>query len=311
MQNPHRGFARATECNYGGCRPWFGCRQCGRRVAVLYPRQRGFACRRCNRIAYASQSGDEIDRTWRKQSKLERRLREHRRAPKGMHSSTYGRIVQAIMDCEERRKSLVVPGKLASCDFEEVERVLLDYRSRENFAVLVWQQRSIAKCVHGNELRSARLYAGSAPGAICTNLENPMHFFVKSLVVGLLATLSFGSLAFTYGSTQTYGGLTWSVSTGASGLSSCTQLFLNASGDFVNTQGFALFGAYNCPALGGGYAATGVGYFGTDGSFNMTVTFGNGAQVSCTRLPAGTMSGTCSIYNSTGTYQGPASVSFP
>jgi endogenous inhibitor of DNA gyrase (YacG/DUF329 family) len=98
----------ATECNFGGCRRWFGCPQCGRRVAVLYLRQRGFACRRCNRVAYASQSGDEIDRTWRRQSKLERRLSEHWRRPKGMHSSTYDRIIQSIVECEERRNAAFV-----------------------------------------------------------------------------------------------------------------------------------------------------------------------------------------------------------
>lgn len=97
-----------TECNFGGVRYWFGCPRCGRRVAVLYLRARGFACRGCNRITYASQSGDEIDRTWRTQAKLERLLGEHWRRPKGMHSRTYDRIVQRIIDCEERRNAALV-----------------------------------------------------------------------------------------------------------------------------------------------------------------------------------------------------------
>lgn len=97
-----------SECNFGGVRYWFGCPRCGRRVAVLYLRARGFACRGCNRIAYASQSGDEIDRTWRKQAKLEQLLGDHWRRPKGMHSSTYDRIVRAIGECEERRNAAFV-----------------------------------------------------------------------------------------------------------------------------------------------------------------------------------------------------------
>lgn len=92
-----------TGCNYGGQRYWFGCPTCGRRVAVLYMRNRGFACRKCNRIAYASQSEDELGRTWRKQAKQERLLGETWQRPKGMHQATYERLLAAIWDCEERR----------------------------------------------------------------------------------------------------------------------------------------------------------------------------------------------------------------
>lgn len=97
-----------TPCNYGGHRHWFGCPWCGKRVAMLYLRNRGFACRKCNRIAYASQSGDELDRTWRKQAKIERRLGEHCQRPKGMHRATYERLTAAIMECEERREAGLV-----------------------------------------------------------------------------------------------------------------------------------------------------------------------------------------------------------
>lgn len=92
-----------TPCHYGGQRHWFGCPWCGKRVAMLYLRNRGFACRKCNRIAYASQSGDELDRTWRRQAKIERRLGEQCRRPKGMHRATYERLTAAIMECEELR----------------------------------------------------------------------------------------------------------------------------------------------------------------------------------------------------------------
>lgn len=93
----------ATGCNYGGQRYWFGCPWCGRRVAILYLRNRGFACRKCNRIAYASQSEDELGRTWRKQSKIERRLGDVLERPKGMHRTTQERMLDVIAECEERR----------------------------------------------------------------------------------------------------------------------------------------------------------------------------------------------------------------
>lgn len=93
----------ATGCNFGGQRHWFGCPGCGKRVAVLYLRNRGFACRKCNRIAYASQSDDELDRAWRRQHKIEQRLGDGWQRPKGMHKTTHERLLDVIAECEERR----------------------------------------------------------------------------------------------------------------------------------------------------------------------------------------------------------------
>jgi hypothetical protein len=93
----------STPCTYGGRRYWFGCPRCGRRVAVLYLRNIGFGCRKCCRIAYASQSEDAMDRAWRRQAKIERKLDEDWQRPKGMHQATYDRLLGRIMDCEEQR----------------------------------------------------------------------------------------------------------------------------------------------------------------------------------------------------------------
>lgn len=92
-----------TPCYYGGTRPWFGCPRCGGRVAVLFLRSNGFACRRCQRVAYASQSGDECDRTWLRQRKAEAKLDPHWQRPKGMHRTTHRRLLSIVMECEERR----------------------------------------------------------------------------------------------------------------------------------------------------------------------------------------------------------------
>ena len=93
-----------TPCHYGGSRPWFNCPRCRRRVAVLYLRASGFACRRCQRLTYASRSDDAIDRTWRRQAKLEARLGPHWKRPKGMHRATRDRLIAEIFACEETRE---------------------------------------------------------------------------------------------------------------------------------------------------------------------------------------------------------------
>lgn len=93
-----------TGCNYGGGRQWFACPRCGRRVAVLYLRGARFACRHCQRAAYASQSEDEMGRAWRKQRKAEAKLGANWRRPKGMHRATRERLLAVIWECERRRE---------------------------------------------------------------------------------------------------------------------------------------------------------------------------------------------------------------
>lgn len=93
----------ATACNYGGERQWFGCPNCGWRVAILYLRAARFACRSCQRVTYASQSEDALGRLWRKQSKAEAKLEENLRRPKGMHRRTRERLLDVIYACEEAR----------------------------------------------------------------------------------------------------------------------------------------------------------------------------------------------------------------
>ena len=92
-----------SACNYGGVRQWFICPIRGERVALLFLRAGRFACRHCQRIAYASQSEDALGRTWRKQSKAESRLGENWQRPKGMHEATHDRLLSIIWQCEERR----------------------------------------------------------------------------------------------------------------------------------------------------------------------------------------------------------------
>ena len=98
----------ATPCHFGGQRQWFACPHCARRVAVLFLRANGFFCRQCSRIAYGSQSDDAVARTWRKQAKAEGRLGEHWQRPKGMHQTTYAKLLATIFDCGERRDAELI-----------------------------------------------------------------------------------------------------------------------------------------------------------------------------------------------------------
>lgn len=92
-----------TPCAYGGVRPWFACPRCAGRVAVLYMRGGYFACRHCKRVAYSSQSEDILDRLWRRQHRIETRLGADWRRPKGMRQRTHARLVERLLDLEERR----------------------------------------------------------------------------------------------------------------------------------------------------------------------------------------------------------------
>ncbi len=96
----------ATDCHLGGARRWFACPCCGRRVALLYLRWGRFACRPCQRVAYASQSEDELGRLWRKQAKIEARLGDSWRRPKGMRRRTFSLLLGELVRLEERRYGL-------------------------------------------------------------------------------------------------------------------------------------------------------------------------------------------------------------
>lgn len=93
----------ATGCHLGGARRWFACPCCGRRVALLYLRWGRFACRPCQRVAYASQSEDELGRLWRKQAKIEARLGDYWRRPKGMRQRTYAGLIARLEHLETGR----------------------------------------------------------------------------------------------------------------------------------------------------------------------------------------------------------------
>jgi hypothetical protein len=92
-----------TACNYGKSRPWFMCPRCTGRVAKLYLRGGRFACRKCQRLVYSSQSEDVMGRAWRIQRQLEDRLGPNWTRLKGMHHSTRSKLLDRIFECEQIR----------------------------------------------------------------------------------------------------------------------------------------------------------------------------------------------------------------
>jgi hypothetical protein len=101
-----------TPCNYGGHRTWFLCPDCGRTCAVLFgvSRRGNFACRVCQRLAYASESERPTDRCWRQQRKIEAKLTEEGDRPKGMRRRTFDRLCLKWEAIEERKDELFLPG---------------------------------------------------------------------------------------------------------------------------------------------------------------------------------------------------------
>jgi len=88
-----------TGLHFGGQRPWFICRGCGRRAAVLYTTGGLFGCRRCHGLAYATQQETPLYRNLTAAQKIRARLGgslstfdEFPDKPKRMHRRTYLRL---------------------------------------------------------------------------------------------------------------------------------------------------------------------------------------------------------------------------
>lgn len=83
-----------TSCHFGGCRPWFICRWCRRRVVAVYGLSGDgyFGCRHCLRLGYLSESEDALGRLHRKMGKLRARLDDCDMRPKWMRWRTFERI---------------------------------------------------------------------------------------------------------------------------------------------------------------------------------------------------------------------------
>ncbi len=91
-----------TTCPFGGERVWFICPHSGRRVAKLYSYRGRWYCRKALRLTYQSQSDDFMTRMHRGIERLESKLWIENFKPKGMHWTTYNRIMEKRDRYEER-----------------------------------------------------------------------------------------------------------------------------------------------------------------------------------------------------------------
>ena len=94
-----RVYFSYTDTNFGGKRRWFSCPWCGRSCRVIYAGEY-FKCRRCLGLRYESQYETVTSRQLSKADKIRKILLNGRPddgefpdKPKGMHWSTYNRLV--------------------------------------------------------------------------------------------------------------------------------------------------------------------------------------------------------------------------
>ena len=94
-----------TKAHFGGVRFWFKCPVTGRKAAKLYLPYGAnfFACRQAYRLKYASQSQSYENRVINKKWKIVRKTGgyDYPVKPKGMHQSTFERILDKYWQQEE------------------------------------------------------------------------------------------------------------------------------------------------------------------------------------------------------------------
>ena len=129
----------------------------------------------------------------------------------------------------------------------------------------------------------------------------------KKLLVAAILLASAALNARILSPAYTYSGLTWTFSSTTTGVSSCSDLVLDATGDPYNSDNYAIAGQLSCPQLGGNYASSGNAYFDSQNYFHMTITLGVTYQLVCDNLVG--LSGSCPIYNNLGTQVGTAYIS--
>lgn len=101
----------------------------------------------------------------------------------------------------------------------------------------------------------------------------------------------------------TYTNLVWQASLNAPGLTTCSQLVFDGTGDFAGSGALVLYGALNCTA--GAYGMTGSMYTAVDGSFSITMLIA-GYTVVCPRVAS--FVGACTVYDANGAVRGSGSI---
>ena len=128
--------------------------------------------------------------------------------------------------------------------------------------------------------------------------------FPRALVPALaaaavLAAAAAPASAANQGAPTTYSNLVWSTSFNAPGLTSCSQLVIDATGDLVRSDALVLYGALNCN--NGVYGVTGSVFTASDGTLHITMMVA-GYTVSCPRIAG--YAGACTVYDADWTSRG-------
>ena len=93
-------WTTSTPCRYGGAQTWFQCPCCGGRAAVLFMRSGRFACRKCQKISYTSQSGSETSRGYATYHRLHALIEAGK--PKWQRWATFQRLEDRFARADER-----------------------------------------------------------------------------------------------------------------------------------------------------------------------------------------------------------------
>lgn len=124
-----------------------------------------------------------------------------------------------------------------------------------------------------------------------------MNKIVSALSATVAAVALLGAAApasaFGTGTPTTYSNLVWLTSFNAAGISNCTQLQIDATGDLQRSDALMLYGALNCS--NGAYGITGGLFITDEGAFSITMQVA-GYTVVCPRVF--NYAGNCTVYDS-------------
>lgn len=115
---------------------------------------------------------------------------------------------------------------------------------------------------------------------------------LSSTLALLLAACSAGAASAATGTPTTFSKLVWAASFNAAGLTTCSQLIIDATGDLARSDALVLYGALNCS--NGVYGVTGSAFSASDGTLHITMMIG-GYTVSCPRIAG--YAGSCTVYD--------------
>ena len=78
-------------------------------------------------ICARAQRCDALDRVWRKEAKIEARIGDDWRRTKGMMRHTYDRLIEELLNCQDRREVAFCATAARMFGAEAIERIAPGY----------------------------------------------------------------------------------------------------------------------------------------------------------------------------------------